>query len=97
MFKYVQRSILPVLQIAVLLAGTYLSGPTFAADYPTKPIKLIVSFAPVAERMSLRELLANIFLKISGNQSLWKIKRVAAATLEPVLWQPRNQMATPSW
>ena len=46
MFKYVQRSILPVLQIAVLLAGTYLSGPTFAADYPTKPIKLIVSFAP---------------------------------------------------
>ncbi len=46
MFKYVQRSILSVLQIAVLLAGTYLSGPTFAADYPTKPIKLIVSFAP---------------------------------------------------
>jgi len=46
MFKCVQRSILSVLQIAVLLAGTYLSGPTFAADYPTKPIKLIVSFAP---------------------------------------------------
>ncbi len=46
MFTSLQRFILATLKLCVLLVGVHLCAPSLAADYPTKPIKLIVSFAP---------------------------------------------------
>ena len=41
--KLVMRTLLAILGVAAIVAGT---APTHAADYPTKPIRLVVPFPP---------------------------------------------------
>ncbi|MEI7532130.1 MAG: tripartite tricarboxylate transporter substrate binding protein [Betaproteobacteria bacterium] len=46
MFKYVQMFFRDALKIIILIIGMQSTSVILAADYPIKPIKLVVSFAP---------------------------------------------------
>jgi tripartite-type tricarboxylate transporter receptor subunit TctC len=78
------------LAMAAALASDLPSNPAFARGWPSRPVRLIVPFAPGGSTDAMARIIANRLSEIWGQQMVVE-NRVAAAPISgPKRWYDRS-------